>query len=158
MYGLKSNYIFIEERCLVHSAKGSTWVDHKYIKRLNGTYYYPDNYEGGRHLPNGDSKDVDESEGTVNLTTNDIESLAMEVIRGEYGNGQTRKDLLGSYYQQVQDRVNQLMKGGNSSSSIGSINMSEVSEKTVLDGKSAIDKMLDKLPSVDAATYRRLNK
>lgn len=39
---------------LCHSAKGSTWEEHKYIKRIDGTYYYPDNYEGGRHLPNGD--------------------------------------------------------------------------------------------------------
>lgn len=35
---------------LQHSAKGSTWEDHKYIKRVDGTYYYPDSYEGGRHL------------------------------------------------------------------------------------------------------------
>lgn len=37
-------------RRLQHSAKGSTWEDHKYIKRINGVYYYPDSYEGGRHL------------------------------------------------------------------------------------------------------------
>ena len=35
---------------LQHSAKGSTWKDHKYIKRLNGTYYYPKGYKGGRQL------------------------------------------------------------------------------------------------------------
>lgn len=38
---------------LRHSTKGSTWKKHKYIKRVNGTYYYPDSYEGGRHLPDG---------------------------------------------------------------------------------------------------------
>lgn len=38
----------------LHSAKGTVWKDHKYIKRVNGIYYYPDDYEGGRHLP--DSK------------------------------------------------------------------------------------------------------
>ena len=38
---------------LRHSTKGSTWKKHKYIKRVNGTYYYPNAYEGGRHLPDG---------------------------------------------------------------------------------------------------------
>ena len=28
-----------------HSAKGSEWKDHKYIKRVDGTYYYPDDYD-----------------------------------------------------------------------------------------------------------------
>lgn len=35
---------------LSHSAKGSTWEKHKYIKSVDGKYYYPDSYEGGRHL------------------------------------------------------------------------------------------------------------
>ena len=33
-----------------HSAKGSKWEKHKYIKKLDGKYYYSDSYEGGRHL------------------------------------------------------------------------------------------------------------
>ena len=36
-----------------HSSEGSSWKKHKYIKRVDGTYYYPDSYEGGRHLPDG---------------------------------------------------------------------------------------------------------
>lgn len=35
---------------LSHSAKGSVWEDHKYVKRVNGTYYYPNGYEGGRTM------------------------------------------------------------------------------------------------------------
>ena len=31
-----------------HSSEGSSWKKHKYIKRVDGTYYYPDSYEGGR--------------------------------------------------------------------------------------------------------------
>lgn len=76
-----------------HSAKGSEWEDHKYIKRIDGTYYYPDSYEGGRHLSDLDTK-----------------KLADETIQGRYGNGQTRKDLLGENYQQVQDKVNEILK------------------------------------------------
>ena len=36
---------------LIHSAKGSQWEKHDYIKVEDGKYYYPDSYEGGRHLP-----------------------------------------------------------------------------------------------------------
>lgn len=32
---------------IIHSAKGSTWKDHKYIKKIDGTYYYPKDYKGG---------------------------------------------------------------------------------------------------------------
>lgn len=34
-----------------HSAKGSQWEKHDYITVKDGKYYYPDSYEGGRHLP-----------------------------------------------------------------------------------------------------------
>lgn len=45
--------IRIRSQFLQHSAKDSEWEEHKYIKRIDGTYYYPDSYEGGRHLPKG---------------------------------------------------------------------------------------------------------
>ena len=36
-----------------------------------------------------------------------LDDLALEVIKGNYGNGETRKRLLGDLYEPVQDRVNQ---------------------------------------------------
>lgn len=36
---------------LIHSAKGSQWEKYDYIAVKDGKYYYPDDYEGGRHLP-----------------------------------------------------------------------------------------------------------
>lgn len=128
---------------LCHSAKGSTWENHKYIKRLNGTYYYPDSYEGGRHLPDGDGSDSGESGGGGSLSENDVENLAREVIRGNFGNGQIRKDLLGADYQQVQDRVNQILLG-----SSGSTKMSDASSGTVDSGKKAVAKAVSSSPSV----------
>lgn len=153
-----------------HSSEGSSWKEHKYIKRVDGTYYYPDSYEGGRHLPDGgkeksmedelfeklkNSSDKDigkmlrgsfdkvlleqmgldwtklpkeevdrmqrslidrlekktESNSKIDLSKNDVEKLAKEVIRGNFGNGQERKDLLGENYEEIQKRVNELMKG-----------------------------------------------
>lgn len=38
-----------------------------------------------------------------------IEDLANRVIKGEFGNGEERKALLGSNYEKVQQRVNELM-------------------------------------------------
>jgi hypothetical protein len=39
----------------------------------------------------------------------DIEVLARSVIRGDYGNGEERKNKLGVYYYAVQARVNEIM-------------------------------------------------
>ena len=40
----------------------------------------------------------------------DIEQLARDVIKGLYGNGDERKNALGQYYNQVQERVKQILK------------------------------------------------
>ena len=99
-----------------HSSEGSSWKKHKYIKRVDGTYYYPDSYEEGRHLPDGET----ESNSKIDLSKNDVEKLAKEVIRGNFGNGQERKDLLGENYEEIQKRVNELMKGSAGSKTIPS--------------------------------------
>lgn len=41
---------------LAHSAKGSSWEKHKYVKVEDGKYYYPDGYEGGRNIGNSNEK------------------------------------------------------------------------------------------------------
>ena len=102
---------------LQHSSEGSSWKKHKYLKRVDGTYYYPDTYEGGRHLPDGEKE---ESNSKIDLSKNDVEKLAKEVIRGNFGNGQERKDLLGGNYEEIQKRVNELMKGSAGSKTIPS--------------------------------------
>lgn len=170
---VRPNYRDFRILHLQHSAKGSTWENHKYIKRIDGTYYYPDSYKGGRHLPDGESggtsdKDKDDtiskleditgmnreelvklwglsrekgfdsaefkellsdlSEGdsdqakkmmdllkgedsSMTLSNDDIENLAKEVIRGNFGNGQERRDLLGENYAKIQRRVDEMLKG-----------------------------------------------
>lgn len=45
----------------------------------------------------------------------DIEKLAREVIAGKYGNGEARKKALGSLYSVVQAKVNEILKGNNTS-------------------------------------------
>lgn len=45
--------------------------------------------------------------------SDDIEAEARNVIRGHYGNNPDRKQALGDKYQQIQSRVNELMRGEN---------------------------------------------
>lgn len=42
----------------------------------------------------------------------DVEATAINVIRGNYGNGQARKDKLGNAYTDVQKRVNEMYRQG----------------------------------------------
>lgn len=44
--------------------------------------------------------------------SNDVETEAMKVIRGDYGVGQERKDKLGTKYHTIQSRVNELKREG----------------------------------------------
>lgn len=48
----------------------------------------------------------------VNPISSDIDQLARDCIKGKYGNGETRKKLLGANYAAVQHRVNILLRGG----------------------------------------------
>lgn len=187
---IRSQFIVSYDQHLEHSAKGSTWKDHKCIKRVDGTYYYPDSYEGGRHLPEGEKRDsgksieddlfeklkgssdenigqllrgsfdkvlrdqlgidwtklpkeevdrmqrsiIDRLEGKtessesskLDLSEKDVENLAKEVIRDNFGNGQERKDLLGENHSEIQKKVNELMKG-----SVGSKKVSEATDESI---------------------------
>lgn len=135
---------------VIHSAKGSTWEDHKYIKRVDGTYYYPDSYEGGRHLPDG--ADEKSEEKTVEISSNDIESLASEVIRGNFANGEERKKLLGEYYEAIQKRVNEILKSG-----VGSKKISEVSEEIIEKVEEAAKNTSKPKTSSTSATAKGIN-
>ena len=57
-----------------------------------------------------DGDDMKKEELTGDILSGDeiIEILAKRVIKGDYGNGQTRKDKLGKLYSLVQGRVNEL--------------------------------------------------
>ena len=53
---------------------------------------------------------VEDVENSVDNSKN-IEELAKAVIRGEYGNGEERKQKLGNLYNEVQKRVNEILRG-----------------------------------------------
>lgn len=99
-----------------HSAKGSTWEDHMYVKRIDGKYYYASGYENGRTVDSlkPDSASSGSSSSKSNLSglkaNNELDQTALDVIRGKYGNGAERRKALGDRYEEIQARVNQIMK------------------------------------------------
>lgn len=120
---------------LVHSAKGSEWEKHKYVKKIDGVYYYPIGYDKGRTvkslgekskgLTDANKKAFKELKDKIKsgkkgseLTPEEkkakrkrINRLAKKVIRGEYGVGADRQQKLGKKYNRVQHRVNQMLLG-----------------------------------------------
>lgn len=52
------------------------------------------------------------TQSPISSDRDDIEREALNVIRGMYGDGKIRKEKLGSRYQDIQNRVNQLKKEG----------------------------------------------
>lgn len=52
------------------------------------------------------------------VDNSDIEKLAREVIEGKYGNGEERRQKLGSLYNEVQKKVNEILKGNITSEKI----------------------------------------
>ena len=53
----------------------------------------------------------DSSQPSSNIANKSVDELAREVIAGKYGNGQDRVNALGSRYNEVQVRVNQILAG-----------------------------------------------
>lgn len=51
-------------------------------------------------------------QGATATINGDVEENARRVIRGEFGNGQTRKDKLGTSYSEIQGRVNEMYRQG----------------------------------------------
>lgn len=109
---------------IAHSAEGSVWEKHKYLKRIDGKYYYPDSYEGGRHLsdlrkktkrkPSMTEKEKSKSRGQLtskgikrqnllnqerikeDLSDSEVAKIAKDIISGKYGNGnEARRKALG---------------------------------------------------------------
>jgi GH25 family lysozyme M1 (1,4-beta-N-acetylmuramidase) len=76
---------------------------------LNKAYITPEQW--GKYVnPKGGN-----SGGSSTPTTPaiDVDSVAIDVIKGKYGNGDARKQALGANYDRVQQRVNELMKMAN---------------------------------------------
>lgn len=75
-FGLEGNF-------LIHSAKGTSWGKHKYIRKIGDRYIYKET-----------------------LSKDDLKGLTDDVMSGKLGTGDTLKKNLGNYYSQVMSSVN----------------------------------------------------
>ena len=168
----RSQFVVGNGQTIQHSAEGSSWKKHKYIKKVDGTYYYPDSYKGGRHLPDGEKEKSMEDELFEKLKNSSDKDIG-QMLRGSFDKillkqmgvdwtklpkeevdrmqrslidrleGKTesneRKDLLDENYEEVQKRVNELVKGSAGSKTIPSDAISVAEDVT----KKAIPSRLD---------------
>lgn len=92
------------------------WVAHWYVDRTSYNKVYSIHQYTDKEYINNSRFDANYLiRDFANTTSNSIkkektiEELAQEVINGLHGNGEARKQSLGSRYQEVQNRVNQLI-------------------------------------------------
>jgi hypothetical protein len=72
----------------------------------------PNNGSPKEELAKDTSKDDAFAKPADSNVSGDVEAEAMKVIRGIYGDGEERKEKLGSNYQTIQTRVNELKRKG----------------------------------------------
>lgn len=132
-----SNYSVV-----MHSEKGSTWKDHKYIRKEGNKYYYADSASTGKNkkvkqaistapsladkitqMANDQQSDSPKPKEISQEFTKkksksksksgyDLDDMARKVISGEFGNGAERQKRLGKSYKEIQKRVNDVLLRG----------------------------------------------
>ena len=86
----------------------------------------------------------------LQLFAKSIEELAKEVIKGNYGNGEARKQALGSQYSEVQKVVNQMLNGTYKAASTNTNNNTAATA-------SSTQKNTPKVSGVDSSVMETLN-
>lgn len=78
-----------------------------YGSDLDLNYFYGDGTAWDKYA--GGSSSTSQSTPTNPIETKSVDELAQEVIAGKYGNGEDRRNALGSRYDEVQARVNEIL-------------------------------------------------
>lgn len=132
-----SNYSVI-----MHSEKGGTWKNHKYIRKEGNKYYYADSASTEKNkkvkqaistapsladkisqMENSQQSDTPKPKEISQEFTKkksksksksgyDLDDMARKVINGEFGNGAERQKRLGKSYKEIQKRVNDVLLRG----------------------------------------------
>ena len=158
-FGMTDNY-------LIHSAKGTSWKNHKYIKKVGNKYYYKD--EKGE-LVEGDPSDngdilTETKESTTSSSkskkskksteTDRIKTLANKVMAGKLGQNQLRKATSSKDYIKVMNTINSKFKKPSSS---GSSSKSKEKEKKTSEKKTSEKKTSEKKTSEKKTTEKSNN-
>lgn len=159
-FGMTDNY-------LIHSAKGTSWKNHKYIKKVGNKYYYKD--EKGE-LVEGDPSDnsdilTETKESTTNSSkskkskksteTDRIKALANKVMAGKLGQNQLRKATSSKDYIKVMNTINSKFKKPSSS---GSSSKSKEKEKKTSEKKTSEKKTTEKSNSTKKDKTNQTNQ
>lgn len=83
----------------------SSLIIHGFWEKLDGNIAYMNEEAWMKYANSTDNQQNVDNSITHGKTTDD---LVMETLLGEYGNGEDRKRLLGSRYEEVQNRINVL--------------------------------------------------
>ena len=150
-FGMTDNY-------LIHSAKGTSWKNHKYIKKVGNKYYYKD--EKGE-LVEGDPSDngdilTETKESTTSSSkskkskksteTDRIKALANKVMAGKLGQNQLRKATSSKDYIKVMNTINSKFKKPSSS---GSSSKSKEKKKKTSEKKTSEKKTTEKSNNIE---------
>ena len=120
-----------------------------------GSRYDEVQAEVNRILGGGSASQTPSSSGTGA----DIESLARAVIRGDYGNGDARRAALGSSYDAVQARVNEILGvGGSSDGSSGGADIDALARAVIRGDYGNGDGRKRRLGSLYGAVHARVNE
>ena len=152
-FGMTDNY-------LIHSAKGTSWKNHKYIKKVGNKYYYKD--EKGE-LVEGDPSDngdiltetkestTSSSKSKKSTETDRIKALANKVMAGKLGQNQLRKATSSKDYIKVMNTINSKFKKPSSSGSSSKSKEKEkkTSEKKTKEKKTSEKKTTEKSNSIE---------
>lgn len=159
-FGMTDNY-------LIHSAKGTSWKNHKYIKKVGNKYYYKD--EKGE-LVEGDPSDngdilTETKESTTSSSkskkskksteTDRIKALANKVMAGKLGQNQLRKATSSKDYIKVMNTINSKFKKPSSS---GSSSKSKEKEKKTSEKKTSEKKITEKSNSTKKDKTNQTNQ
>lgn len=77
-FRLNSVLPVVPDSHIQHSAKGSTWEDHKYVKKIDGVYYYPVGYEDGRTVDSLKDSDKDSDDEDLDRIKNRYDEILKE--------------------------------------------------------------------------------
>ena len=152
-FGMIDNY-------LIHSAKGTSWKNHKYIKKVGNKYYYKD--EKGE-LVEGDPSDngdiltetkestTSSSKSKKSTETDRIKALANKVMAGKLGQNQLRKATSSKDYIKVMNTINSKFKKPSSSGSSSKSKEKEkkTSEKKTKEKKTSEKKITEKSNNIE---------
>lgn len=135
---------------IIHSAKGTTWSNHKYVKKVGDKYIYPDgksNVDTSKENDEEKAVDLDDTSKEKSIKAKKsseidrIKALTNQVLSGKIDRNDLRKGNNGKDYMDVMNAVNAKFKKPGSS---GSGKSEKKKEDNKTDKKEAAKKTTEK--------------